>query len=331
MTKKEIKNWNLKYLDNTLFTIKDVSFLKHSILALSTKLPNNIINDVSSKKTYIPKHWGLSVKHQTNLKQVIDQTTMELENITSIADDSGEIGQFLEKIQKSASMFQSLSKSTFLPQTSNRTLLSEKLYMFYLLQIINVYIKTIEEMNLAMRPVEMKTLLAKKQFEDSSKKSLSNCVIIIKTFVTIICDEAKKVIVSYKKLTDKISDFKENEKNIMTKKLNMLTTDERNVEKIFKENKLGKWGKGLEKGLRIYQRETYDTEMDEKDAIEREKMEVLDILLQKGIDRNGNPVEATDQDEIMMENEEEDIIEREELRLRGGENEEDDYNYEDDF
>jgi hypothetical protein len=151
-------------------------------------------------------------------------------------------------------------------------------------------------------------------------------VTIIKSFVTIICDEAKKVIVSYKKLTDNISDFKESEKNVMTKKLNMLTTDERNVEKVFKENKLGKWGKGLEKGLRIYQRETYDTEMEEMD-----KMEALDILLRLGIDKSGNPVEATDRNELIAENEEEDRIRQEELRLKGGENEEDDYEYEEDF
>ena len=330
-TKKEIKKWNATYLDKTLFTIKDISFLKHSILALSTKLPNNIINDVSSKKTYIPKHWGLSSKHESNLTHIIDQTTSLLDNITSIVSDNREIKQLLENIQKKTSIFQSLSKNTFLPQSQNRSILSEKLYLFYLLNIINVYIKTTEQSIMALRPSEIKTLLAQKQFNDSSIKSLSTCTLIIKTFVTIICDEAKKVIVSYKKLTDKISDFKESEKNIMTKKLNMLTTDERKVEKVFKENKLGKWGKGLEKGLRIYQRETYDTEMEEKDAIDKEKMEVLDILLQKGIDKNGNPVEATDQNEIMMENEEEDRIEREELRLKGGENEEDDYDYEADL
>lgn len=299
-----------------------MSFLKHSILALSTKLPNNIINDVSSKPSYIPKHWGLSTKHQTNLRQVIDQTTSLLENITSIVGDSGEIKLLLEKIQKGSSIFQSLSKNTFLPQTPNRALLIEKLYLFYLLSTINVYIKT---------TIEQSELFAKKQFEDSTKKSLSNCVVILKTFVTIICNESKKIIVSYKNLTDKISDFKESEKDIMTKKLNMLTTDERNVEKVFKENKLGKWGKGLEKGLRIYQRETYDTEMDEKDAIDREKMEVLDILLQKGIDKNGNTIEAEDQNDIIMENEEEDRIEHEDLRLKGGENEEDDYDYEGDY
>ena len=113
--------------------------------------------------------------------------------------------------------------------------------------------------------------------------------------------------------------------------MNVLTPEERKVEKVFKENKLEKWGKGGEKGLRIYQKETYDTEMDEKDTIDKENMEVLNILLQKGIDKNGNPVDAIDQDEMILENEEEDIIDAEDLRLKGGENEEDDYDYERDY
>ena len=100
---------------------------------------------------------------------------------------------------------------------------------------------------------------------------------------------------------------------------------------MFKENKIGKWGKGLEKGLRIYQKETYDTEMDEKDLEDNEKSEILDILLEKHVDKNGNTVDATDQSEMNAENEEEGRIEEEVLRPQGGENEDDDYNYEADI
>jgi hypothetical protein len=220
-----------------------------------------------------------------------------------------------------------LSKATYLPQAYKG--LIEKTYLFYILNIIHIYIKT--SVQGIKVPGQSSTAYEKKQIEDANKKSLSNCVLIIKTFVTILCDESRKIVVSYKKLTDKMNESKESEKDIMTKKLNMLTTEARNVEKVFKEHKIGKWGKGLEKGLRIYQKETYDTEMDEKDSEDKEKSDILDILLQKRVDKNGNTVDATDQSEMIDENEEEDRIGQEDLRQRGGENEEDDYDYEMDF
>jgi hypothetical protein len=324
--KKEINKWNRDYLDDIFFTIKDQSFLKHSILSLATKLPNAIINSVSSTKTYIPKHWGLSSKHEINIKQMIDQTTRPLDDITN-SENIDNIKEFLSKIQKNASIFQSLSKATYLPQAYKG--LIEKTYLFYILNIIHIYIKT--SVQGIKVPGQSSTAYEKKQIEDANKKSLSNCVLIIKTFVTILCDESRKIVVSYKKLTDKMNESKESEKDIMTKKLNMLTTEARNVEKVFKEHKIGKWGKGLEKGLRIYQKETYDTEMDEKDSEDKEKSDILDILLQKRVDKNGNTVDATDQSEMIDENEEEDRIGQEDLRQRGGENEEDDYDYEMDF
>ena len=45
-----------------------------------------------------------------------------------------------------------------------------------------------------------------------------------------------------------------------------MTDEERETENIFKNNKLGKWGKGLQKGLRIYQKETYDEERESMEA-----------------------------------------------------------------
>lgn len=327
-SKGEINKWISECLDNIFFKIKDTSFLKHSILTLSTKLPNTIINGVSLIKPYIPKHWGLSSKHETNIKQMIVDRTItplaEINNSKNIVD----IKELMKKVQDKASIFHSLSKVTYLPKTSSNVLI-EKIYLFYLLSIMNIYTETTKG-GLKI-PSQSATENGKKQIADSNKKSLSNCVLIIKTFVTILCDESKKIVVSYKKLTDKINESKETEKDIMTKKLNMLTPEARNVEKVFKANKMGKWGKGGEKGLRVYEKGTYDTEMEEMDSEEKEKSAIIDILLQKRLDKNGNPVDATDHAEMMDENEQEDLVELEELSLPGGENEEDDYDYERDL
>ena len=45
-----------------------------------------------------------------------------------------------------------------------------------------------------------------------------------------------------------------------------LNIEEREIENIFKNNKLEKWNKGLQKGLTQYVKENYDEERDEMEA-----------------------------------------------------------------
>ena len=59
---------------------------------------------------------------------------------------------------------------------------------------------------------------------------------------------------------EKVTRAREKEKDIITDYLKEMTDEERETENLFKNNKLGKWGKGLQKGVRIYQKETYDEE-----------------------------------------------------------------------
>ena len=309
-SKSESKQWNGEYFDGILLKIKDISFLKYSILALSTKFPNIIINDVLSINPQIPKHWGLSSLHETNLKKKIKDSTEPLNKINRANID------LLKNIQKKCSIFHSMSKATYIPQTIYN--IKEKIYMFYLLNIIHIYIKTTKEG--LQKEDSMK-------FKQSNEQSLNDCVLIIKKFVTILCDESKKVILTYTKLTDKINASKEKEKNKMTEKLSLLTPEQMAVEREFKMNKIGNWGVGLEKGFTNYDRDVYDTEMGDND----EEKAIMAILLAKGLDKKGHSVEALGEDEMKGQNDEEDMIDREELKGRGGENEQDDYEYEDDF
>jgi len=59
---------------------------------------------------------------------------------------------------------------------------------------------------------------------------------------------------------NKILKSKESEKQEITDGLAMLTEDEREVENILKNNKLEKWGIGLQKSLFSYDQDAYDNE-----------------------------------------------------------------------
>ena len=74
---------------------------------------------------------------------------------------------------------------------------------------------------------------------------------------------------NYKKVKEKISYAKEREKDLITDYLKELNDEEREIENIFKNNKLEKWNKGLQKGITQYVKENYD---EERAAMEKQAL-----------------------------------------------------------
>jgi hypothetical protein len=94
------------------------------------------------------------------------------------------------------------------------------------------------------------------------KKLQTNIANLLLQFMTIMRDHKDIIDVSYDKIMDKVFKIKEREKDTFTDRLKAKTDEERNVDTIMKINKLGEWGKGLQKGLTTYVKENYDEERD---------------------------------------------------------------------
>ena len=112
---------------------------------------------------------------------------------------------------------------------------------------------------------------------------ISNYLISV---LEIIC--GNKDIINYNKETilNKILSSKEKEKQSVTDYLKNLTDEEREVENIFKNQKLEKWGKGLQKGLTQYVKENYD---EEREQAEQEMIKDRKLAQKTGIsDMNKN-------------------------------------------
>lgn len=71
---------------------------------------------------------------------------------------------------------------------------------------------------------------------------------------------------------------KEKEKDQITNFLKNLTDEQREIENLMKNNKLGKWGKGQSKELYSYTKESYDAEMAELEAREANDVQLRDAL-----------------------------------------------------
>ena len=87
----------------------------------------------------------------------------------------------------------------------------------------------------------------------------------------IICSDKDAVKLDYSQLMERVLRAKEKEKDLITDYLKEMTDEQREVEDIFKAQKLGKWGVGEQKGFRTYQAATYDQErMDMERQMEKE-------------------------------------------------------------
>jgi hypothetical protein len=90
---------------------------------------------------------------------------------------------------------------------------------------------------------------------------------ILVSFINFIAQDKKKIDHNYKSLMDLILRSKEKEKDEITSYLGKMTVEEREVEDLFKDNKLGRWSKGQQKGVHTYVGDTYDEEREEMERI----------------------------------------------------------------
>ena len=169
-------------------------------------------------------------------------------------------------------------------------------YIFY--SIFNEYIKVTkyEEFILEIGEVDDYN-------EEEMNKSIINYIF---EFLTIINSHLDLINNTYKKVKEKISYAKEKEKDLITQYLKDLTDEEREVENIFKNNKLESWSAGLQKGLTQYVASNYDEE--------REKME-KQALKEYKLRQNNNVTEMNKQiyeiDEEELERREQEIEDEE--------------------
>lgn len=96
---------------------------------------------------------------------------------------------------------------------------------------------------------------------------------LIFVLTKVVINSKKTINYNYDTLMEKIHKFKEEEKRGITDYLKEMTEEEREIENLFKSNKLEKWSTGMQKGFRTYQGSTYDEErktMEDRAIVEKE-------------------------------------------------------------
>ena len=296
--------------DNT--SLRYVSFIKNIIKHFFKDVINIIANKQDYNNCYVPEYWNLSDKHQSDIQAFVEKSYSKLSQFY----DNDELIEYLDMFEEAIEPIIILLENTpfdFSDGTEESKLsifnydLVQYLHKYYLLSAFKKLVPT-DTSQEPLDPVTstepddetMQGLIDEEkdkgddvdaQFDmlQSRPTTLrtSICDIII-TFSAILQTSYNDVNMNKKTIMEKVLYSKEKEKEGITTYLEKMSIEERQVENIFKTNKLGRWNKGITKGLVEYVGDVYDAE---RDSIQNESGNANIYL----VDNAADNIDAIDQ------------------------------------
>ena len=289
-------NFYLTSEDQTTF--KMVQFLKSAIFSFIYVYPEIIANNVNYDSILINKYWKLSEFHKNDIKKLIGKFYLPLKSLQQSKQIS--FTSYIKNIQTELKdFFQLVNLTNLLASIQNNDEFSEsilnnrtihmlfKYYFFYTIKtfidkknsVMNIEknekeddeIKTTVEIQEEVTG-EINELSIVKAEEKQGKEESANLIV---SMLQIICNEKNKINVNEKMVYKKINAHKDRERNKITSTLRDMSKEEREIENLFKNHRLERWNKGLQKGLTQYVKKTYDEERMDREA---------DDILQKQLD-----------------------------------------------
>jgi hypothetical protein len=176
--------------------------------------------------------------------------------------------EVLNKVMVQTVAIQAMSKYTprFTPFKTNTGVMRHpidmdmvtQLYKFYVLAILRKHIHIAKEIEPVLRtPAQPTQDATEAAIEGMAELELiagdikqTNVVIaeLLTAYIAMYTKDRDDIDLSYTEIMEKVLRSKEKEKDEMTTYLKDLTDEEREIENIHKNNKLGKWGVGLTPG-----------------------------------------------------------------------------------
>lgn len=305
LNKTQIKNFN----NNIEFTfdIQFIKIFKNYIFSFVNILPN-IINN--GNNIIIPKHWNISDIHKNDIRSIIERYYKNLNSLNEI-NCKQYINIMYNHIKNKTDILINIIDNIF--YVKEKTINSKTIYSIYdkdfvcyifkfvIYNFINIYINILNDETIKNKIISLPDFNIQEFYKIISK--------IICTFVDMYYETYNLINHSYSKLKSKINTAKEKEKTLITDFLKNLTDEEREIENIFKNNKLEKWSIGLQKGLTQYVKTNYDLErINLEKQIELEnKMNKMDNVSKMNIDIYEFDLKQEQLQDEMIDNEEYDM------------------------
>ena len=140
--------------------------------------------------------------------------------------------------------------------TYKERMIDEPIFTNDYLEEVNTNLDTIDQSE------EKRSWINNTLFIGDKKELKQKTSELIIQFLQIFQKHKDMIDVSYEKIQDRVFQLKQKEKDTITDRLKGFSDEKRDVDTLLKINKLGDWGKGLQKGLTTYVKENYDGERD---------------------------------------------------------------------
>ena len=277
-----ISNRNIEHdsayriLDFTLDCINNMCYI----------YPNIILHKTEHTNVKIHKHWGFSADHNADLKSMIVNYYSFLPQFYN--DDFNNILETVQEDCKNIYLLCSIIpcfSPINIPLSDQKILsifdktTSTFLYEYCMLKVYLYYINRTTRIKKTQPPTKRfsdvttdgeladiytgnygdeEDIVAGEKLEQSEKVA-KLLIEMTKRFIT----NKSNINMSYEDIMKKINRSAEREKTDKTTRLKSFTDEQRDINTLFRSHKLGEWGKGLQKGLTQYVKETYDEERSE--------------------------------------------------------------------
>ena len=277
---------------------KMMNYMKLTIKSICKLFPNMIKNRVGVQNIMPPTHWKLSAVHKKDFQNIISKYYGDTNQFYN--DKSIEV--ILDKVYNSVHDIYQLSENTLYsaPVENGKDTfysvfdkdIAMKLFKFYFYTILTEHVEILsrgdikKELALVTREEdkipEMDIIEGDEQDLDieieiirGNENSVNEKIAsLMNEYAKIICVHKNELNYTYELVMERVNRSKEKEKESITSYLRKMTDEQREIENHFKNHKLERWSVGLQKGVRIYQKDTYD-----KERQDMEKQIISDIQL----------------------------------------------------
>ena len=334
------RNENIKNSNDAITNA--VCFFSNFLQNLCVTFPNIILNKVNYNKTNIPKHWNLSSNHSSEIKKYISEQYELLKPFYDMEDISVILTKIQTSTRNIMYMAENTpnyttikyKNKTYIPVFDENT--SKYIFEYYLLTAFTNYIQLANNPTMVVQnePLKKRVDVATGRIQEDlyapeylndlnnrehiiapsernveimqgNKKKLKQQVANLLLAYIQMLEQNKDIInLSYEDVMDRVFKLKEREKNSITDRLEKMSNEMRDVDNILKQNKLGDWNKGLQKGLTRYNKEYFDaesglrTDLNEYEQKLRKKGVVDDLDVEEQVDefKRGVQIDAEEYD-----------------------------------
>ena len=155
------------------------------------------------------------------------------------------------------------------------------LYKYYFFELLTEYTRMVEYEGVLISetvPVEEDELVAATLRAEEAATGVMEEVQILQIERTVVSKTIVELLFAYADIVDderaavdmnadiikeRVRRTKDKEKELIVEEFDNMTKDQREIEKFFKDHRMGEWNVGMQKGLRQYVRDTYDREREE--------------------------------------------------------------------